>query len=110
MSKIDSKIKARITSLSKKTNEELINIILRKDKTERSLNQKVEYFNEVINSHKTTIYNLNKKLENIIADCAGTDATFNLNKIELDKLKRKYNILKVIFVVIILIMVGVMFM
>lgn len=35
-------VKARRTSLNKKTNEELINIILRKDKTERSNINKIE--------------------------------------------------------------------
>lgn len=42
----EAQLKARRTSLGKKTNEELITIILRKDKTERTLNQKV---NAVLN-------------------------------------------------------------
>lgn len=46
----ETQLKARRTSLGKKTNEELINIILRKDKTERSLNCKInELNNNIIN-------------------------------------------------------------
>lgn len=50
----EAQLKARRTSLGKKTNEELITIILRKDKTERTLNKKV---NDVLNE----ISVLNKK-------------------------------------------------
>ena len=42
----EAQLKARRTSLGKKTNEELITIILRKDKVERTLNKKV---NDVLN-------------------------------------------------------------
>jgi len=41
-------LKARRTSLGKKSNEELINIILRKDKTERKLNAKVNDLTEAL--------------------------------------------------------------
>ena len=50
----EAQLKARRTSLGKKTNEELITIILRKDKTERTLNKKI---NDVLNE----ISVLNKK-------------------------------------------------
>ena len=39
--KKEAKLKARKTSLSKKTNEELIEIILKKDNTERKNNDKI---------------------------------------------------------------------
>ena len=39
--KKEAKLKARKTSLSKKTNEELIDIILKKDNTERKNNDKI---------------------------------------------------------------------
>ena len=38
----EAQLKARRTSLGKKTNDELITIILRKDKSERSLNSKIQ--------------------------------------------------------------------
>jgi len=38
----EAQLKARRTSLSKKSNDELIAIILRKDKSERSLNSKIQ--------------------------------------------------------------------
>lgn len=38
----EAQLKGRRTSLEKKSNDELITIILRKDKTERSLNSKIQ--------------------------------------------------------------------
>ena len=38
----EAQLKARRTSLGKKTNDELITIILRKDKSERSMNSKIQ--------------------------------------------------------------------
>ena len=38
----EAQLKARRTSLAKKSNDELITIILRKDKSERSLNSKIQ--------------------------------------------------------------------
>lgn len=45
----DTQLKARRTSLGKKSNEELINIILRKDKTERSQSAKINSLMELLN-------------------------------------------------------------
>ena len=41
----DAQLKGRRTSLGKKTNEELINIILRKDSTERKQSEKIKSLN-----------------------------------------------------------------
>lgn len=45
---IEARLKARKTSLGKKSQEELINLILRKDKTERKLNSKINKLNAII--------------------------------------------------------------
>lgn len=45
---IEAHLKARKTSLGKKSQEELINLILRKDKTERKLNSKINKLNAII--------------------------------------------------------------
>lgn len=44
----EAQLKARRTSLGKKTVDELITIILRKDKSERSLNRKIQELTSVI--------------------------------------------------------------
>lgn len=68
----EAQLKARRTSLGKKSNEELISIILRKDKTERSqsakINSLMNLLNEAnaINEEKgSRILNINKDLENV---------------------------------------------
>lgn len=70
-------VKARRTSLNKKTNEELINIILRKDKTERSNINKIELLSkccddlkkrtsdEAYNILEKNYYNLNKNYDEL---------------------------------------------
>lgn len=44
----EAQLKARRTSLGKKSNDELITIILRKDKSERSLNSKIQELNALL--------------------------------------------------------------
>lgn len=56
-----AQIKSRITKLSKKSNEELIDIILRKDKVERN------YSKQIINL-KATINNLNANAKALTKD------------------------------------------
>ena len=63
-------LKARRTSLGKKTSDELITIILRKDKSERSLNSKIQELTALLkeadelNEEKATrILNFNKDME-----------------------------------------------
>ena len=45
----DAQLKARRTSLGKKSNDELINIILRKDSTERKNNVKIQELTALVN-------------------------------------------------------------
>ncbi len=63
-------LKARRTSLGKKTNDELIAIILRKDKSERSMNSKIQELTALLkeadelNEEKATrILNFDKDME-----------------------------------------------
>lgn len=68
--KKEAKLKARKTSLSKKTNEELIEIILKKDNTERKNNDK--------------IMNLTKKVDdlNVIIDANGKNQAVLENELD----------------------------
>ena len=68
----EAQLKARRTSLAKKSNDELITIILRKDKSERSLNSKIQELTSLlnkadkINEEKTTrILGFDKDMEGI---------------------------------------------
>ena len=59
----ERQVKARQTKLSKKTNEELIEIILRKDKTERSLNSQVVALKSEVNTLTSRVNNFDKDQE-----------------------------------------------
>lgn len=59
----ERQVKARQTKLSKKSNEELIEIILRKDKTERSLNAQVVALKSEVNTLTSRINNFDKDQE-----------------------------------------------
>ena len=66
----EAQLKARRTSLGKKTNDELITIILRKDKSERSMNSKIQELQALLkeadelNEAKTTrILNFDKDMK-----------------------------------------------
>lgn len=61
--KESAQVKGRQTKLSKKSAEELIEIILRKDKTERNLNAQVVNLKAEVNSLTTRINNFDKDQE-----------------------------------------------
>lgn len=68
----EAQLKARRTSLSKKSKEDLISIILRKDKSERSMNTKIQELQALLkeadslNEEKATlILNFNKDIEKV---------------------------------------------
>lgn len=68
----EAQLKARRTSLGKKSTEELISIILRKDKSERSMNTKIQELQALLkeadslNEEKATrILNFNKDMEKV---------------------------------------------
>jgi len=70
-------VKGRETKLNKKSVEELIQIILRKDATERN------YANQIKNL-KAEVNNLVSRLDNVSKDMEGTQKT-------IESLKTKYN-------------------
>lgn len=84
-----AQIKSRITKLSKKSNEELIDIILRKDKVERNYSKQIINLKATINSLNAQMKALTKDTRNAIEEwknkyynkCQSYDA---LNK-ELEK-------------------------
>lgn len=62
---IDAQTKSRMTKLSKKTSEELIQIILRKDGTERKYAEKIK-------NQATELSRLQNVIKNMDADMVGT--------------------------------------
>jgi hypothetical protein len=87
--KTTAQIKSRITKLSKKSNEELIDIILRKDKVERNYSKQIINLKATINDSNARMKALTKDTRNAIEEwknkyydkCQSYDA---LNK-ELEK-------------------------
>ena len=65
--KKEAKLKARKTSLSKKTNEELIEIILKKDNTERKNNDKIMNLTKKVDDLHVTI-EVNDKNKDVLED------------------------------------------
>ncbi len=58
-----SQVKARQTKLGKKSNDELIQIILKKDKIERNLNNQIKSLKGEVNALSIRANNLNKDIE-----------------------------------------------
>ena len=92
--KKEAKLKARKTSLSKKTNEELIDIILKKDNTERKNNDKIvmlrstiDDLNVIIDAKNRTINEYHRKFNN-------TESIINTLHEDIHKKDEKYSILE----------------
>lgn len=79
-------IKARETKLSKKSVEELIEIILRKDSVERKLNSQIIALKSEVNE-------LNSKMENAVKDMDGTLSALNENKEKLTEVTKSFDLL-----------------
>ena len=82
----EAQLKARRTSLGKKTTDELITIILRKDKSERSMNSKIQELTALLkeadelNEEKATrIFNFDK-------DMAGMNEIVKVKQEQIDAL------------------------
>ena len=73
----ETQLKARRTSLGKKSKEDLINIILRKDKTERSNNSKIQSLTALLKEADT----LNEDKSNVIEKLKVT-ANDNYDKLQ----------------------------
>lgn len=77
-------IKSRKTKLTKKSVEELINIILRKDATEKNLNSQIVNLKNEVNSLESRINNMTKDIE-------GSDKVISDLKDKLATSLEKYN-------------------
>ena len=82
----EAQLKARRTSLGKKSKEELIAIILRKDKSERSMNSKIQELTKVNDSMKTRINGFD-------ADMKGMEDLVKVKQEAIDNLISEKNIL-----------------
>lgn len=99
--KKEAKLKARKTSLSKKTNEELIEIILKKDNTERknndkimNLTKKVDDLNVIIEANdqnQTTLENELDETEGLLDECK---SELKQKEKDIDNLTKDYSNLK----------------
>ena len=99
--KKEAKLKARKTSLSKKTNEELIEIILKKDNTERknndkimNLTKKVDDLNVIIEANaqnQTTLENELDETEGLLDECK---SELKQKEKDIDNLTKDYSSLK----------------
>ena len=99
--KKEAKLKARKTSLSKKTNEELIDIILKKDNTERknndkimNLTKKVDDLNVIIDANaqnQTTLENELDETEGLLDECK---SELKQKEKDIDNLEKDYSSLK----------------
>jgi len=79
-------IKARETKLSKKSVEELIDIILRKDSVERKLNSQIVTL-------KSEVNDINSRMENAVKDMDGTLSALNENKEKLTEVTKSFDLL-----------------
>lgn len=99
--KKEAKLKARKTSLSKKTNEELIEIILKKDNTERknndkimNLTKKVDDLNVIIEANtqnQITLENELDETEGLLDECK---SELKQKEKDIDNLEKDYSSLK----------------
>lgn len=88
MKEITPATKSRSTKLSKKTKEELIEVILRKDSVERKLNEKVE-------NYKTTIEEKIAKIITLKQTIGGLENACGKYKLEIDNLNKNIDALEI---------------
>lgn len=93
--KKEAKLKARKTSLSKKTNEELINIILKKDNTERKNNDKIVMLRSTIDDLNVIIDAKNQAINEYEYDLKfDNDEKYSILEKDRDNLQTVTNSLK----------------
>lgn len=99
--KKEAKLKARKTSLSKKTNEELIEIILKKDNTERknndkimNLTKKVDDLNVIIEANAQNQATLENELDETEGLLEENKSELKQKEKDIDNLKKDYTSLK----------------
>lgn len=80
----ETQLKTRKTKLSKKSNEDLINIILRKDDVERKLNK------QIVNL-KTEVNDLNSKIKSLQLDIEDANILYNRIKEQKEQKEEEVN-------------------
>lgn len=83
-----SQVKARQTKLGKKSNEELIQIIIKKDKVERNLNNQIKNLKGEVN-------NLSSRVKNFTSDIEGTTQLVEAYKDKISAYQDKIDVLTI---------------
>ena len=99
MSKIKStasevQLKARRTSLGKKTNDELITIILRKDKSERTMNSKIQELTSLLKEADELNEEKASRISNFEIDMNDMAEVVKVKQEQIDNLLSEKNNLK----------------
>ena len=92
--KKEAKLKARKTSLSKKTNEELIDIILKKDNTERKNNDKIVMLRRNIDDLNIVIDAKKQAINEYECQLSNAESEINNLHEDIHKKDEKYSILE----------------
>ena len=92
--KKEAKLKARKTSLSKKTNEELIDIILKKDNTERKNNDKIVILRRSIDDLNVVIDAKKQAINEYECQLGSAESEINNLREDIHKRDEKYSILE----------------
>ena len=87
----NTQVKGRKTKLSKKSSEELIEIILRKDKTERNLNNQVKNLKGEVNALTSRVNNFEKDQEGNVNEIKRLRETVKTKSEILDSLRVQLN-------------------
>ena len=90
----EAQLKARRTSLGKKTNDELITIILRKDKSERSMNSKIQELQALIKEADELNEEKATRILGFEKDMEGMQELVKVKQEQIDKLLHEKNILE----------------
>ena len=87
----EAQLKARRTSLGKKSNEELITIILRKDKSERSMNSKIQELQALLKEANELNEAKTDRILNFDKDMEGMEDILKVKQEQIDNLLDKNN-------------------
>ena len=89
----EAQLKARRTSLGKKSNDELIAIILRKDKSERSLNSKIQELTTLLKEAKSSNEEKATRILGFEKDINGMEEILKVKQEQIDSLISEKNTL-----------------
>ena len=89
----EAQLKGRRTSLEKKSNDELITIILRKDKSERSLNSKIQELTALLKEADELNEEKATRILGFEKDMEGMQELVKVKQEQIDKLLHEKNIL-----------------